>query len=294
MTRTRLRFSIVGTGGIANTHAAGLAALAADAELVACCDAVPGRAAAFAERWSIPRHFDSARAMLDAGGLDVVCVCTPHPQHAEPLILAAERGIHGVVEKPFTARLEDADRVLEAADKHGTFISTMSQRRWFPAAQRIRQAIDEGKMGEGLVLGESFCEMWRDEAYYRKDAWRGRWDTEGGGVLMNQAPHNIDFLLWYMGPAEEIFGYWSNINHPYVEIEDNAVAVIRFRSGALGILKGTLSMNPERRLHGVSLVGDSGATVSLDCWSVDESERRSSNGPFDVGSNDIWTVRDGQ
>ena len=108
--------------------------------------------------------------------------------------------------------------------------------------------------------------MWRDEAYYRRDAWRGRWDTEGGGVLMNQAPHNIDFLLWYMGPAEEIFGYWANINHPYVEIEDNAVAVIRFRSGALGMLKGSLSMNPERRLHGVTLVGASGATVSLDCW----------------------------
>ena len=83
---------------------------------------------------------------------------------------------------------------------------------------------------------------------------------------MNQAPHNIDFLLWFMGPAEEIFGYWGNLNHPYVEIEDNAVAVIRFRSGALGILKGTVSMNPERRIHGVTLVGESGATVSFECW----------------------------
>jgi predicted dehydrogenase len=109
---------------------------------------------------------------------------------------------------------------------------------------------------------------------------------------MNQAPHNIDFLLWYMGPAEEIFGYWSNINHPYVEIEDNAVAVIRFASGALGMLKGTLSMNPERRLHGVSLVGDSGATVSLDCWQVQEPGKRVATGPWDVGSNDIWTVPD--
>ena len=200
-----------------------------------------------------------------------MCVCTPHPQHAEPLILAAERGIHGVVEKPFTATLAEADRVLEAAAKYGTMLSTMSQRRWFPAAQRVRQAIDTGKLGSHVLLGESFCEMWRDEAYYRRDAWRGRWDTEGGGVLMNQAPHNIDFLLWYMGPAEEIFGYWANLNHPYVEIEDNAVAVIRFRSGALGILKGTVSMNPERRIHGVTLVGESGATVSLDCWQVDRT-----------------------
>jgi predicted dehydrogenase len=231
--------------------------------------------------------------MLDTGGLDAVCVCTPHPQHANPLIMAAERGIHSVVEKPFTSTLADADRVLEAADKAGTIISTVAQRRWFPAAQRVRRAINEGKLGRRLLLGESVCEMWRDEAYYRKDAWRGRWDTEGGGVLMNQAPHNIDFLLWYMGPAEEIFGYWANLNHPFVEVEDNAVAVIRFRSGALGILKGTVSMHPERRLHGVALVGESGATVSLDCWPVTDSRQRAPGGPWDVGSNDIWTLRDG-
>lgn len=171
-------------------------------------------------------------------------------------------------------------------------LSTMSQRRWFPAAQRVRHAIDSGLLGSHPLLGESVTEMWRDEAYYRRDAWRGRWDTEGGGVLMNQAPHNIDFLLWYMGPAEEIFGYWANLNHPYVEIEDNAVAVIRFRSGALGILKGTVSMNPERRIHGVTLVGESGATVSLDCWQV---ERQVAQGPWDVGTNDVWTIRnDGQ
>jgi UDP-N-acetyl-2-amino-2-deoxyglucuronate dehydrogenase len=289
---TRIRFGIVGTGGIANTHAAGLAALADDAELVACCDVAPDRVADFAERWGVRHQYDSARAMLDAGQIDVVCVCTPHPQHADALVLGAERGIHGVVEKPLAATLADADRVLEAAAKHGTLISTMAQRRWFPAAQRVRQAIDTGHMGSHALLGESFCEMWRDEAYYARGAWRGRWDTEGGGVLMNQAPHNIDFLLWYMGPAEEIFGYWANLNHPYVEIEDNAVAVIRFRSGALGILKGTLSMNPERRLHGVALVGESGATVSLDCWQVKDAERRVASGPWDVGSNDIWTIPD--
>jgi predicted dehydrogenase len=286
----RIRFGIIGTGGIANAHAAALAALADDAELVSCCDVAADRVAGFAERWGVRGQFDSTRSMLDSSSIDVVCVCTPHPQHAEPLIQAAERGVHGVVEKPFTATLEDADRVLEAAAKHGTMISVMSQRRWFPAAQRLRQAIDTGAMGTRMVLGESFCEMWRAEAYYRRDAWRGRWDTEGGGVLMNQAPHNIDFLLWYMGPAVEIFGYWDNVNHPFVEIEDNAVAVIRFQSGALGILKGTVSMNPERRIHGVSLVGGSGATVSLDCWQVKDVEQRIATGPWDVGSNDIWTV----
>lgn len=274
----KVRFGIVGTGGIANHHAVGLTALRDEAEIVSCCDVQAGRAEAFAAKHGVGKAYDSARALLDAGGIDVVIVSTPHPQHAEPLVLAAERGIHGVTEKPMTATLADSDRILEASAKYGTMVSVMSQRRWMPAAQRIRRAIDDGKLGSHVILGESYCEMWRDEAYYARDAWRGRWDTEGGGVLMNQSPHNIDFLLWYMGPAEEIFGYWSNINHPYVEIEDNAVAVIKFKSGAMGILKGSVSMNPPRRIHGVTLVGAAGATVSLDVWG------------FADGQNDIWTV----
>ena len=92
-----------------------------------------------------------------------------------------------------------------------------------------------------------------------------------------------------MGPAEEIFGYWANINHPYVEIEDNAVAVIRFAGGGLGILKGTVSMNPPRRIHGVTLVGESGATVSLDCWQVPEERRNIRAGRATSARNDIWT-----
>jgi predicted dehydrogenase len=275
---SKIRFGIVGTGGIARHHATALKALESDAELVACADVLPGRAQEFSANYQIPHAYDSARAMLDAGGLDIICVCTPHPQHAEPLILAAERGIHGVAEKPLTATLEDADRVLEASAKHGTLLSAICQRRWFPAAQRIRKALDSGKLGDKIILGESFCEMWRSREYYARDAWRGRWDTEGGGVLMNQSPHNLDFLLYYMGPADEIFGYYANINHPFVEIEDNAVAVIRFKSGALGIIKGTVSMNPPRRIHGVTLVGSAGPTVSLDVWD------------FADGINEIWTV----
>ena len=287
---SRIRFGIVGTGGIANAHAVGLAALPNDANIVAVADVDESRAHAFADRWGAEHAYGSARTMLDAGGIDVICVCTPHPQHADPVILAAERGIHAVVEKPLTASLADADRVLEAQAKYGTLLSSMSQRRWFPAAQRIRRAIDDGKLGSKVVMGESYCEMWRDEAYYRRDAWRGRWDTEGGGVMMNQSPHNIDFLLWYAGPAVEVFGYWANVNHPYVEIEDNAAAVIRFKSGGLGIIKGTVSMNPPRRIHGVSIVGESGATTSLDCWEIPPERRGGVTGPSDVGSNDIWTI----
>ncbi len=287
---SKVRFGIVGTGGIARAHAVGLAVLDGDAELVSCCDVQANRAEDFARQYGAKQHFTDAKQMLDAGGIDVVCVCTPHPQHAHPLVLAAERGIHGVCEKPFTNTVAEADQVLEAAAKAGTFVSVMSQRRWFPAAQRIKKAQEDGKLGSRIVMGESYCEMWRDEAYYKRDAWRGRWDTEGGGVMTNQSPHNIDFLLWYAGPAVELKAYWANVNHPYVEIEDNAVCILKFKSGGLGIIKGTVSMNPARRIHGVTIVGDSGATVSLDCWEIPPEQRKTRTGPSDIGTNDIWTI----
>jgi predicted dehydrogenase len=274
----KLRFGIVGTGTIAHHHAAAVAALPNESELAACCDVDLDRARGFAARWRVPSAYGCARTMLDSGRVDVVCVCTPHPQHAEPLLLAAERGVHGISEKPLTATVADADRVIEAYDRRGALLTVIVQRRWFPAALRVRRAIDEGFLGHRVILGESYCELWRDETSYRRAPWRGRWETEGGGVLLNQSPHNIDFLLWYMGPAQEVFGYWANLNHGYIEVEDNAVAVIKFRSGGLAVLKGTTSMKPPRREHGVTLLGEAGPTVSVDVWG------------FARGSNDVWTI----
>jgi UDP-N-acetyl-2-amino-2-deoxyglucuronate dehydrogenase len=131
--------------------------------------------------------------------------------------------------------------------------------------------------------------MWRDEAYYRRAAWRGRWEYRGWRRADEPGASQYRFLALVHGASRRDLRLLDNVNHPFVEIEDDAVAVIRFHSGALGMLKGTVSMNPERRIHGVSLVGGSGATASLDCWQVAEVEQRVATGPWDVGSNDIWT-----
>jgi predicted dehydrogenase len=110
---------------------------------------------------------------------------------------------------------------------------------------------------------------WRDRAYYESDPWRGKWDSEGGGVLVNQSPHHLDLLQWMMGPAEEVSGYWANLSHPYVEVEDTAVAMIRFRNGGLGSITVSLCQKPgvysKIHLHGsngasVGVQTDSGAT----------------------------------
>ena len=107
----------------------------------------------------------------------------------------------------------------------------------------MKIAIDAGKIGKP-VLGVFSMFSWRDQAYYRSDPWRGKWATEGGGVLVSQSPHQLDLLQWFMGEIDEISGYWANLNHPYIEVEDTALAMIRFKNGGLGSIVTSLSHGP--------------------------------------------------
>lgn len=277
MAERRIPVGIVGAGLIGAVHAAAVASLP-QADLVAVCDAVPGKAAEFVARHAPgARAFDGLAAMLDARLVDAVCVCTPHPQHAPAVEACAARGVHAIVEKPFTATLAEADRAIDASRRHGTKLSVIFQRRWYPGSRRIRAAIDDGRLGRP-ILGECIVEFWRDEDYYALAPWRGRWDTEGGGVIINQAPHMIDLLQWSMGPVEEVFCYWDNLIHPAVEVEDVAVAVVRFAGGGLGLIKASNCTNPWLR-YGVTITGSTGATVNV---SMD-------NG-YDMGHNFTWTI----
>jgi UDP-N-acetyl-2-amino-2-deoxyglucuronate dehydrogenase len=274
---SKVRVGIVGAGLIGGIHAAAVRSLP-EAELVAACDAVPGKAASFvAEHAPDASAFDDLQAMLDRRLVEAVCVCTPHPQHAAVVAACAERGVHAIVEKPFTATLADADRAIAAARRHGTKLSVIFQRRWYPGSRRIREAIDQGRLGRP-ILGECIIEFWRGEDYYGLAPWRGRWDTEGGGVIINQAPHMIDLLQWYMGPVAEVFCYWDNLIHPYVEVEDLAVAVVRFVGGGLGLIKASNCTNPWLR-YGVSITGSTGATVSV-----------SYDNGYEMGHNFVWTI----
>jgi predicted dehydrogenase len=193
-----------------------------------------------------------------------------------------------LVEKPLAASLADCDAMLAAAAAGGAAIGMVSQRRLYPPCQRIRQAINSGRLGRP-VLGTAVMFGWRDEAYYRSDPWRGSWAGEGGGVLVNQAPHQLDLLLWYLGEPAEVFGYWGNLNHPYIEVEDTAVAVVRFRSGALGNILLSNSQNPA--LHArVSVHGANGASVGVQTDGgamFIAGVTQAIEPPF----NDVWTIR---
>jgi predicted dehydrogenase len=152
----------------------------------------------------------------------------------------------------------------------------------------MKSAIEAGKIGRP-ILGTFTMFSWRDEAYYRSDPWRGRWDTEGGGVLVNQSPHMLDLLLWLMDdPIVEVSGYWANLNHPYIEVEDTAVAILRFKSGGLGSIVTSLSQKPGIATK-VHIHGSNGASVGV------ETDRGATfiAGVTPIAEpplNDLWTI----
>ena len=283
--RTKLRTAIVGCGKVAHLHAAALRALP-ESEFVAVCDASAARASAFAAQYNVSAWTDEARMLQDAG-VEALMVCTPHPLHAASAIPAAKAGVHVLVEKPLASTVADCDAMLDAARRSGVTLGVVSQRRFFEPVARMKAAIDDGKIGKP-VLGVVQMFSWRDEAYYRSDPWRGKWDTEGGGVLINQSPHHIDILQWLMGPVEEVVGRWANVNHPYIEVEDTAVGIIRFRSGGLASITVSVSQKPgiytKIHIHGsngasIGAQTDSGATFIAGMSGVAEP-----------ALNDLWTV----
>ena len=286
MTHSKIRTAIVGCGKVAHLHAAALQTLPASGFVAVCGGAHPERRAAFAAKYGV-KAFGTIDELLAAEVADMILVATPHPAHAEAAIKAARAGLHVLVEKPLAASLADCDAILAAARAGGVRLGLVCQRRFFEPCQRIRRALDAGKLGRP-ILGTVTMLGWRDAAYYRSDPWRGSWQGEGGGVLVNQAPHQLDLLLWYLGEVEELFGYWANLNHPTIEVEDTAVAVIRFKSGALGNIVVSNSQNPA--LYGrVAIHGSSGASVGVQTDGGAMFIAGMSN-ITEPPVNDLWTV----
>ncbi|MGY0489464.1 Gfo/Idh/MocA family protein [Streptomyces sp. WG-D5] len=277
-----LRAAVIGCGNVAGNHAAAYRDLPG-VELVACSDADPDRAARFAGQYGAAA---SDPDDLFALGLDVVSVCTPHPTHEAVVTRAAAHGVHVLCEKPIATELGAAARMVEACETGGVTLGVAFQRRLWPAAQRIRAAIDDGTLGTP-VLGHTSVLLHRDTSYYTADAWRGTWATDGGGVLMTQAIHNIDLLQWYMGEAVEVSAAHAAFKHgDAIEVEDTAVATLRFASGGLATLTASTALTPGLGTR-VQISGRTGASVGLaeypegseariDLWAVPGAETAAS------------------
>ncbi len=253
-----LSCGIIGCGKVGDFHARGYQACG-NARLSAVYSHRFERAELFAQRYGA-KPCRTIAEMAEAG-VQAVSICTPHPTHAGVALEAIRHGMHVLIEKPLASSLEDCDAILNAAKQAGVTVGTVCQRRLYPPCIRVKNAIEQGKIGTP-ILGIVNMFGWRDEAYYRSDPWRGTWKDEGGGVLVNQAPHQLDLLLWYMGQIDTLYGIHTNLNHPYIEVEDTAVAVVRFVSGAIGNIVVSNSQNPA--LYGkVHVFGSNGAGVGV-------------------------------
>lgn len=282
----KIRTAIIGVGKVSHLHAKALMNQK-QAEFTAVYSREILKAKDFASQYNVKAYSDIEEMIRDSK-IDLVTICTPHPVHKDSVLKAINAGAHVLVEKPLASTLEDCDRMIAAAKKKNVLIGAISQRRFYEPVQRIRRAIDHGKIGEP-ILGTINVYSWRDEAYYKSDPWRGKWKEEGGGVLVNQTPHQIDILQWFMGPVDELFGYWENFNHPYIEVEDTAIAVIKFKNGGIGNIVVSNSQNPA--LYGkVHVHGKNGASIGVQ---TDGGAMfiAGMSGIVEPPYNDLWTIK---
>ncbi|MDR3635249.1 MAG: Gfo/Idh/MocA family oxidoreductase [Isosphaeraceae bacterium] len=236
-------FGIIGCGMIAEFHTRAINDIK-DATVVAAfsrSEANGAKIAGLAKDGC--RVYDDLDKMLAHPGLDVVCVCTPSGAHLDPAVRSARAGKHVVVEKPLEITLPRCDAIIRACEESGVRLCTIFPSRFSPANITLKTAIDTGRFGR-LTLGDTYVKWWRSQEYYDSGGWRGTWDLDGGGALMNQAIHNVDLLQWLMGDVVSIQAMTATLAHERIEVEDTAVACLRFASGALGVIEAATSTFP--------------------------------------------------
>ncbi len=234
-------FGIVGCGMIANFHARAINDIRG-AKVVACFDAVPAAADRFAASQGC-RAYHALEDMLADPEVDVVTVGTPSGAHLEPAVAAARAGKHVIVEKPLEITLRRCDRIIRECERHNVKLSAIFPSRFHRSSGELKRAVDQGRFGR-LTLGEAYVKWYRTQAYYDSGAWRGTWELDGGGALMNQAIHSVDILTWLMGPVAEITAHTGLLAHERIAVEDTAVATLKFASGALGVIEASTAAFP--------------------------------------------------
>jgi predicted dehydrogenase len=250
-------FGIIGCGMISRFHAKAVADIKG-AKVAACFDSFTSAADKFGAEIGCKVYHDLDKMLADKS-VDVVTICTPSGVHAEPAIAAAKAGKHIIVEKPLDITLKRCDAMIAAADKAGVVLSTIFPSRFHESSQLLKKAIEQGRFGR-LTMGDSYVKWFRTQEYYDSGAWRGTWALDGGGALMNQAVHSVDLLLWFMGPAVEVSAYTATLAHKRIEVEDVAVANVKFANGALGVIEASTATWPGE-LKRIEISGDGGSAI---------------------------------
>lgn len=263
-----LKFALVGCGRIAKRHSELLGhKQIKGAELVAVSDTVEEKALKIGEQFGVP-HYRDMDEMMEKEPVDVAVVLTQSGLHAEHVINLAKHGRHIMVEKPMALTLDSSDAMIQACDRNGVKLFIIKQNRFNVPVVKLREAVEAGRFGK-LVMGTVRVRWSRNQAYYDQDPWRGTWAMDGG-VLANQASHHIDMLEWMMGDVESVFAK-SMTALVDIETEDTAVVMLKFRSGALGVVEATTAVRPKDLEGSISILGETG-TVVIGGFAVNKME----------------------
>jgi UDP-N-acetyl-2-amino-2-deoxyglucuronate dehydrogenase len=266
MTKKTFRVGIVGCGRISRFHFDALSKVDGF-EISAVCDSIPDRAHQAAAELGVT-GFTSLQAMLQSDSCDVVTLCTPSGLHAQQGVLAARAGKHVVSEKPMAVSLAQADSLVSACDDAGVQLFVVKQNRLNPPIQFLKRAVDKGRFGR-IYLANVTVRWQRPQEYYDAESWRGTWEFDGG-AFMNQASHYVDLIQWLMGSVESVIAKTAT-QLRRIETEDSGVAVLKFRSGSLGVIEVNVLTYPKNYEGSITIMGERG-TVKIGGTSVNKVE----------------------
>ena len=251
-----INFAVVGMGHIANKHIEAIEK-AENANLYAICDTNPARLVTDNE--DIKKYTDLAQMLEENPEIDVVNICVPSGLHARLTKIVAEHKRHIIVEKPMSLKLQDAEDMIKYVNENGVKLAVVHPNRFRPAIQKLREQMDAGSFGK-LSHANATVRWNRNQAYYDQAEWRGTKEFDGG-VLMNQAIHDLDLMLWLMGPVESVQAMAATRLRK-IETEDVAAAVVQFKNGALGVIEAATTIYPKNLEESLAIFGET-ASVKI-------------------------------
>ena len=288
-----LRSAIVGCGVIGKGHAPAYKGCR-EIELAAVMDILGDRAASLGKEHGVPAY-TKLKDVLKRPDIDFIDVCVPSGLHGDIAIAASKAGKHCICEKPLDVTPQRCDEIIAAFQESGTVLGGIYQHRYHDDVRKLKAALDEGRLGR-VTLATCSTPWWRTQAYYDSGDWRGTWKLDGGGALMNQSIHAIDLMLWFAGPVKRVAAYTALLSHERIEVEDVAVAVCEFQSGALGVIEGTTAAYPGAGVQH-KVLGDAGMAYlvgdKITLWKLrDEEGREAAPPPSPAAKADVGAVGD--
>jgi len=237
----KLGFGIIGCGTIGDIHAESINNTYG-AKLIAVSDVDLEKAKKYSQKYNV-KYYQDYKKLLERKDIDVINICLPSGMHMQSCIDAAEAGKNILCEKPLEVTLEKVDHINEIVRKKNVKLGVVFQKRYQESSRRTKKALEDKKLGS-IISGSVYNKYYRSNEYYDSASWRGTWEYDGGGCLMNQGIHDIDLLQWFLGPVRSVYAITDTVAHKRIEVEDIAIVIIKFQNGAKGIIEASTSCYP--------------------------------------------------